>query len=603
MKKILTAAVAAAAMITASCDVERLPNGSMSAEQVTGNPEASLDALMNGVYAQLKTWSDPMHRCGEYAGDNMMIRGNSTDAFFEFISFARTPNNYRLQNFWDYGYKGIAQASNIINMFEEGKSAEVDNALGECYYVRGMLYFYFVRAYGRPYYQAPEKNLGVPIVNGTPEDVIGDLHLDDRATVAQTYEQVISDLRKAEELITVDKGPAYASKGAAQAMLSRVYLYMSGTYENPNNEYARLAVEYADKVINSGDYSLVSRDDLMKYPTIVPENNPEAIFVVKRVETEFSGFDHYYGIGGMYANIGGMGWGEMYASAKYIDLLNETGRNDWREESYYLSDARAAYIEPTYETTLAKDPVTGEQNVPYEVIRFIVWTTPDVQDYVQLRIHRDANGVPVDAYDTKTDDNGNTVIDNTYPLTAVDAAQDIYSITYTTEKGGKQTVDGFIEYYISLNRVYPQFYITKCSREGEESHLHSPVISRLSEIYLNRAEANAKLGQYGQALQDLNLVRGRAIIGGEYPTLDATNAAELIDKERTLELAYQAERSYDVFRNGGTLTRHYPGAHTQSQEIPATEYRVVYYIPQNAINAYPGTLTQNPTDNAGVILN
>lgn len=603
MKKILTAAVAAAAMITASCDVERLPNGSMSAEQVTGNPEASLDALMNGVYAQLKTWSDPMHRCGEYAGDNMMIRGNSTDAFFEFISFARTPNNYRLQNFWDYGYKGIAQASNIINMFEEGKSAEVDNALGECYYVRGMLYFYFVRAYGRPYYQAPEKNLGVPIVNGTPEDVIGDLHLDDRATVAQTYEQVISDLRKAEELITVDKGPAYASKGAAQAMLSRVYLYMSGTYEKPNNEYARLAVEYADKVINSGDYSLVSRDDLMKYPTIVPENNPEAIFVVKRVETEFSGFDHYYGIGGMYANIGGMGWGEMYASAKYIDLLNETGRNDWREESYYLSDARAAYIEPTYETTLAKDPVTGEQNVPYEVIRFIVWTTPDVQDYVQLRIHRDANGVPVDAYDTKTDDNGNTVIDNTYPLTAVDAAQDIYSITYTTEKGGKQTVDGFIDYYISLNRVYPQFYITKCSREGEESHLHSPVISRLSEIYLNRAEANAKLGQYGQALQDLNLVRGRAIIGGEYPTLDATNAAELIDKERTLELAYQAERSYDVFRNGGTLTRHYPGAHTQSQEIPATEYRVVYYIPQNAINAYPGTLTQNPTDNAGVILN
>ena len=603
MKKILTAAVAAAAMITASCDVERLPNGSMSAEQVTGNPEASLDALMNGVYAQLKTWSDPMHRCGEYAGDNMMIRGNSTDAFFEFISFARTPNNYRLQNFWDYGYKGIAQASNIINMFEEGKSAEVDNALGECYYVRGMLYFYFVRAYGRPYYQAPEKNLGVPIVNGTPEDVIGDLHLDDRATVAQTYEQVISDLRKAEELMTVDKGPAYASKGAAQAMLSRVYLYMSGTYENPNNEYARLAVEYADKVINSGDYSLVSRDDLMKYPTIVPENNPEAIFVVKRVETEFSGFDHYYGIGGMYANIGGMGWGEMYASAKYIDLLNETGRNDWREESYYLSDARAAYIEPTYETTLAKDPVTGEQNVPYEVIRFIVWTTPDVQDYVQLRIHRDANGVPVDAYDTKTDDNGNTVIDNTYPLTAVDAAQDIYSITYTTEKGGKQTVDGFIDYYISLNRVYPQFYITKCSREGEESHLHSPVISRLSEIYLNRAEANAKLGQYGQALQDLNLVRGRAIIGGEYPTLDATNAAELIDKERPLELAYQAERSYDVFRNGGTLTRHYPGAHTQSQEIPATEYRVVYYIPQNAINAYPGTLTQNPTDNAGVILN
>ena len=40
--------------------------------------------------------------------------------------------------------------------------------------------------------------------------------------------------------------------------------------------------------------------------------------------------------------------GEMYASAKYIDLLNETGRNDWRPDHYKIVDARAAFIEPTY---------------------------------------------------------------------------------------------------------------------------------------------------------------------------------------------------------------------------------------------------------------
>ena len=64
------------------------------------------------------------------------------------------------------------------------------------------------------------------------------------------------------------------------------------------------------------------------------------IFVVKRKASEFSGFDHYYGIGGMYGVIGGMGWGEMYASAKYLNLLNETGRNDWREDSYKIVDAQ-----------------------------------------------------------------------------------------------------------------------------------------------------------------------------------------------------------------------------------------------------------------------
>ena len=573
MKKILTIAFAAAALT--ACDIERLPYGSMSAEQITSDPSASLDALMNGVYAQLKTWSDPMHRCGEYAGDNMMIRGSSTDAFFEFISYSRTPNNYRLQNFWDYGYKGIAQASNIINMIEEGQSAEIDNQLGECYYVRGMLYFYFVRAYGRPYYQAPNKNLGVPIVNGTPENVMGDLFLEDRATVHETYEQAISDLKKAEQLMTIDKGAAYASKAAAQAMLSRVYLYMSGTYEKPNTQYAQMAVEYADKVINSGNYSLLSREDFMKYNTFTPENNDESIFVVKRVASEFSGYDHYYGVGGMYANIGGMGWGEMYASAKYIDLLNETGRNDWRPDNYKIVDARAAFIEPTYDASHKL------------VFRFIKKDSETVENYAQFDAVK--NGANV----TCTDAEGTS-----YTLIPVSEEEEIYTIDY---KGA--TYEGVLDYFITLNRVYPQFYITKCSREGEDSHLHSPIISRLGEIYLNRAEAYAKLGNYGAALNDLNIIRERSIVGGGYASLDASNAGDLIDKERQLELAYQAERSYDVFRNGKPLDRTFPGPHNQAEIVEASDYRVTYYIPQNAINAYPGTLTQNPTSNSGVILN
>ena len=566
MKKIITILLAAVSLT--ACDIERLPHGSMAAEQITRDPNTSLESLMNGVYAQLKTWSDPMHRCGEYAGDNIMIRGSSTDAFYEFISFSRTPQNYRLMNFWDYGYKAVAQASNIIKMITEGQSPEIDNQLGECYFVRGMLYFYLVRAYGRPYYQNPEKNLGVPIVNGTPDDM-NNLNLPDRSTVEETYKQAIEDLKKAEELLTLDKGPAFASKEAAQALLSRVYLYMSGTYENPNPQYAQLAVDYADKVISSSKYELLSREDFMKYNTFLPENNKESIFVVKRVASEFSGYDHYYGIGGMYANIGGMGWGEMYASSKYIDLLDETGRNDWRPDHYRIVDARAAFIEPTYEE--------GNR----EVFRFIVQDSPTTLNYVQAAVVRKEGVV--------TCQDG----EQTYTLTPVDAQQEIYSINY---KDGN-TYTGVLDYYISLNRAYPQFYITKCSREGEDSHLHSPIISRLGEIYLNRAEAYAKLGNFGAALSDLNIIRERSIPGAGYPSLDATVASNLIDKERQLELAYQAERSYDVCRNGKPLVRRYPGPQRQFEDIPATDYRVVYYIPQDAINSYPGTLTQNPTSN------
>lgn len=582
-KKILTVLLVAASL--SACDIDRFPTYQMSSDQVTQDPVSQLEILMNGMYAQLKTWSDPMHRCGEYAGDNMMIRGSSSDAFYEFITYSRTPVNYRLQSFWDYGYKAIAQASNIIKMIDEGISPEVDNQLGECYYVRGMMYFYLCRAYGRPYYQAPDKNLGVPIVNGTPDDILGDMYLPNRATVEETYEQAIKDLKKAEIMLTIDKGPAFASKTAAQAMLSRIYLYMSGTYENPNREYAQLAVDYADAVIGTEGYDLLPRDQFMKYNTFAPESNKEAIFVIKRVASEFSGFDHYYGIGGMYANIGGMGWGEMYASAKYIDLLNETGRNDWRPDHYTIVDARAAFIEPTYE----------EGNK--EVFRFIKQDSETVWNYEQLHVTR--NGNTITCQKIKEKDGVEKPEGPEYTLTPVDAEQEIYSITYQDGK----TYTGVLDYFITLNRVYPQFYVTKCSREGEDSHLHSPIISRLGEIYLNRAEAYAKLGQYSQALADLNKIRERSIVGGGYASLDTSNAGDLIDKERQLELAYQAERSYDVFRNGKKLTRHYPGPHNQMEEVEASDYRVTYYIPQDAINAYPGILTQNPTDNSGVVLN
>ncbi|WP_240755242.1 RagB/SusD family nutrient uptake outer membrane protein [Pedobacter sp. SYP-B3415] len=557
----------------ASCEIDREPFGSLESDRINSNPEESIDALLNGTYAQLKAWSDPMHRLGEYAGDNIMIRGSSTDAFYEFISFARTPNNGRLSTFWDSGYKAVAQASNIIKMIPQGKSAALDSKLGECFFIRGMMYFYLVRAFGRPYYQSPETNLGVPIVNGTPDNVI-DLNLPDRATVKATYEQAISDLKKAEELISVNRGPIFASKEAAQALLSRVYLYMSGTYENPNATYAQLAVDYATKVVSgSGRYSLLPRADFMKYNTFIPENNRETIFAIKRVASEFSGSDHYYGIGGMYANIGGQGWGEMYASAKYISLLNETGRNDWRPEKYRIVDARAAFIEPTYSKNAA--------GAYTEVFRFIKDDAGNTLNYVQAPIKR--NGATITCTEGA----------DTYTLTPVDAGQEIYSITY---KNGK-TYTGVIDYLITLNRVYPQFYIVKASREGEDSQLHSPVISRLGEVYLNRAEAYAKLQNYGLALEDLNKIRTRSIVNGAYTVpLTAATAGNLIDKERQLELAFQAERSFDVFRNGKPLTRLYPGPQNQTADVAATDFRVVYYIPQSAINSYPGKLTQNPTN-------
>ena len=565
MKKILLLGIAISFL--SSCELDREPFGSYTQDKIQQDKEASIEVLLNGCYAQLKGWSDVMHRVGEYPGDNIMIRGTSTDSFYSFISYQHIPDNDRLATFWNNGYKIISQSSDLIKIIQEGESPAADQQLGEAYYLRGMIYFYLCRTYGRPYAQSPETNLGVPIVNGLPAD-LSNLALPDRSTVKDTYAQAISDLKKAEALMTVNKSAVYATKQAAQAVLSRVYLYMSGTYENPNQEFATLAIEYANKVIASGRYNLLNRTNFMKYNTYAPDagEQTETIFAIKRIASEYSGFDHYYGIGGMYANIQGQGWGEMYASGEYLDLLRKAGLK---------KDARWAFIDPQY-----TEDASGNKT---EAFRFVV----DVKNSSGVQTGYNYIQQPL-----KTNTNGSyyiTIGTTDYNLTTVNAAENQYSIVYegTTYTGEK-------DYMMLLNRVYPMFYITKCSLQNNDSHLHSPIISRLAEMYLNMAEAYAKKGDYNNALTNLNLIRERAIVGGGYTSLNSTNAVQRIDEERQLELAFEAHRGYDVYRNGQTMTRRYPGPHTPMVDVPASSPRVIQYIPQSEINAYPGTLTQNP---------
>jgi hypothetical protein len=62
MKRIL--AIIFVIIALSSCELDREPFGSMESGRINQNPEESIDGLLNGVYAQLKAWSDPMHRLG-----------------------------------------------------------------------------------------------------------------------------------------------------------------------------------------------------------------------------------------------------------------------------------------------------------------------------------------------------------------------------------------------------------------------------------------------------------------------------------------------------------------------------------------------------------
>lgn len=92
------------------------------------------------------------------------------------------------------------------------------------------------------------------------------------------------------------------------------------------------------------------------------------------------------------------------------------------------------------------------------------------------------------------------------------------------------------------------------------SNISSTVYSyafRLSEAYLNRAEAYAELGYANKALADLNELReNRMKVGATPLTIDTDGIVTTVRKERRRELAFEGFRWFDLRRYGCPPLKH-----------------------------------------------
>jgi hypothetical protein len=115
------------------------------------------------------------------------------------------------------------------------------------------------------------------------------------------------------------------------------------------------------------------------------------------------------------------------------------------------------------------------------------------------------------------------------------------------------------------------FFISKFSGQDGSPTLSSPVMFRLAEVYLNRAEAYAKKGDIASAVADLNEILVNRLIVPEGEVIDdylynegSIESAEIVDvvlKERRIELAFEGHRIFDLLRNGKDIVRNYWGFH------------------------------------------
>jgi hypothetical protein len=487
-------------IIISSCRKTFVPSTAIDENSALSNA-GDIETATIGTYALFKNagYVRSGHFLMEYPTDEIAQGQNSSDDLTRAYRYTHLTTSDHANLFWGQAYKAAEAANRIIGVIPDDAGDELRQLKGENLFIRAMMHYNLVRIFGRPYPQSNGNNPGVPILKDDLSDSAKATLA--RSSVKEVYDFVIADLLKAAELMrggSQGKANPFASKEVVYALLSRVYLY--------KEENAK-AIEYADKVINSGRYSLLSGNEYTNYFRGVPEGNKETIFCIRHTKTEDRGFS---AIGSMYfsGDASGVpqsqafsGWAEIYASQKYMDTL---GKNP--------TDLRFGFISPL-------------------------------------------------------------------------------------------KVSGVLQYNTKLTPNTPMYYINKYSLQEGIVNLSSPVYMRLAEMYLIKAEANAKLGNDQLAIDDVNKIRQRAgLTGTALHTLASIaiagkTALDVVLDERYLELAFEGHRAYDLFRNNRAMMRNYPGSHVVSgnvnQTIQPGDNRVIFFIPQNEINKNPN-LTQNP---------
>jgi len=130
------------------------------------------------------------------------------------------------------------------------------------------------------------------------------------------------------------------------------------------------------------------------------------------------------------------------------------------------------------------------------------------------------------------------------------------------------------------------WWTTKFSGWQGAFGLDNVPIIRMSEVLLNRAEAESELGNDNSALADVNELRTKR--GLDPITLSGEDLLNEVLLQRRLELAQEGHRFFDLKRRGQDITK--PAGRTL---VPYTDFRVVARISETQMDANKN-LVNNP---------
>lgn len=225
-------------------------------EQVALSTSKDVEAFLIGTYDGLQgsntngdTYAGGFQYTSELLADAGEIRfGGTFSNLLDIWNKAITTNNSTAEGQWVRAYSTINRSNNVLGALDKVTDTKKARVEGEALFIRAALYFELARFYAKQWGDGDNAaNPGVPLVL-TPTRDISDKDSRPRNSVAEVYAQVITDMTKAEASLPVTNG-VYATKGAAAAMLARIYL-QQGNYT--------AAAAAADRVIAGGKYRLMS---------------------------------------------------------------------------------------------------------------------------------------------------------------------------------------------------------------------------------------------------------------------------------------------------------------------------------------------------------
>lgn len=282
--KLAIAVLAGATMVT-SCDLNLVPNSAIAYEEggVLIQTQANLNSLENGLLSSFRSVQNGRYvEAVEYQFDafNATVDyGNNYGALHK-TDYNFTSSDYDVEATWRDNYNAIKNYNIFIaaaDNVDEKLKANVDVVNGEAHFFRAWSYLQLARHFGKAYSASAASDLCVPLVT-----VYDQAAQPARATVAEVYAQVKSDLDEAARLLAGVKGAVRSQKptiDAVNALYARYYLDIA--------DYANAAA-YAHKVIDTRTYALATDDDEMT-AEYVNDKGTEPIMQLAISLTEFTG--------------------------------------------------------------------------------------------------------------------------------------------------------------------------------------------------------------------------------------------------------------------------------------------------------------------------